>query len=93
MSLAADRVYLASHITMTTGGLLPHPFTLYPIKFPCRVFYSLLHLPSDYSGHPLDGVPPHMQPGLSSRGIRHQLLPTVPWCDYSEKISNEYKQV
>ena len=29
--------------------------------------YFLLHLPSDYSGHPLDGVLSHLQPGLSSR--------------------------
>jgi len=28
MLLAADRVYLAAHVTMGTGGLLPHPFTL-----------------------------------------------------------------
>jgi len=29
--------------------------------------YSLLHLPSDCSGHPLDGVLSCVQPGLSSR--------------------------
>jgi len=28
MLLAADRVYLAAHVTMGTGGLLHHPFTL-----------------------------------------------------------------
>ena len=26
--LAADRVYLAAHVTTGTGELLPHPFTL-----------------------------------------------------------------
>ena len=28
MPLAADRVYLAEDVTIPTGGLLPHPFTL-----------------------------------------------------------------
>jgi len=32
--------------------------------------YSLLHLPSDCSGHPLDGVLSCVQPGLSSRSTR-----------------------
>ncbi len=47
---------------------------------PCSAMavYSLLHLPSDHSGHPLDGVLPHMQPGLSSRDKCRQLLPAVP---------------
>jgi len=55
MLLATDRVYLAAHVTIGTGGLLPHPFTFTDHS----ADFSLLHLPSDYSGHPLDGVPSH----------------------------------
>jgi len=75
MLLAADRVYLATHVTTGTGELLPHPFTMTAEA----ATYFLLHLPSDYSGHPLDGVLPCVQPGLSSRSTRCcQQLPVAP---------------
>jgi hypothetical protein len=50
--LATGRVYLAAPVAMGTGGLLPHRFTITAFT----AVYSLLHLPSDYSGHPLDGT-------------------------------------
>ena len=56
--------------------------------------FSLLHLPSNYSGHLLDGVLPYMQPGLSSRGLHHQQLPIAPCANYNTLIVNsEYKEV
>jgi len=77
--LAADRVYLAERVATLTGGLLPHPFTITTEV----ATYSLLHLPSDYSGHLLDGALSHLQPGLSSRGLHHQQLPVTPETDYN----------
>jgi len=55
--LATDWVYLATYVTIDTGGLLHHRFTY---CYPMVAVFSLLHLPSDYSGHPLGGVPSHM---------------------------------
>ena len=80
MLLAADRVYLAERVTTPTGGLLHHPFTL---TGQSPAVYSLLHLPSDYSGHLLDGAPSHLQPGLSSRSVCCQQLPVAPEADYT----------
>jgi len=57
MPLATDWVYLAIYVTIDTGGLLHHRFTLYYTNV---VVFSLLHLPSDYSGHPLGGVLSHV---------------------------------
>lgn len=47
MLLAADRVYLAEYVTIPTGGLLHHPFTLYHRRFSCKrnkVPFALLSL-------------------------------------------------
>ncbi len=87
MPLAADRVYLAEDVTTPTGGLLHHPFTLTGLS---PAVYSLLHLPSDYSGHRLDGVLPHMQPGLSSRDFRSPATTCCTFYVIISKFSNLY---
>ena len=54
-------VYIASKITQGTGGLLPRRFTLtYSING--KAVYSLLHFPSTYVGHPLDGTLSYSSP-------------------------------
>ena len=45
-------VYIASAIARGTGGLLPHRFTFTAEAADC----SLLHCPSAFAGHPLDGA-------------------------------------
>jgi hypothetical protein len=42
----------AAIIAEGTGGLLHHPFTLTS----CEAVYFLLHFPSAFAGHPLDGT-------------------------------------
>ncbi len=45
-----------------TGGLLPRRFTLTSFEAVC----SLLHYPSRYRGHPLDGTVSYGSPDFTS---------------------------
>jgi len=47
-------------IAHATGGLLPRRFTLTPYEY--VAVYSLLHFPSRYRGHPLDGTVSYSSP-------------------------------
>jgi len=70
---AADWVYLATYIAISTGGLLHHPFTLTKKNL---AVYSLLHLPLGYPSHQLDGILPCSSPDFPLEKIKQ--LSVIP---------------